>query len=331
MPDHTSAENTSVTLIRTAALLLANLMTVIFYTFFHEFGHILTASIFGGNVTDFSINFFNLSAHAGVTGVYTAFQQSLINISGAGLPLFLWLVYLLVLPQQPPLLAGMVRTFSTIFVLSSLLPWVIIPFLFLSGSAPASDDVTKLLINSGIPPLLEALLAAMIIAAGWVIFFKKIGSPRKELKHLLFSEQNPFKQPATGWLFGSLAAVLTVSALLGTFNSANPSKPPPGFQAGPNVSLSQQDNTDREITSFTFEKPQKISIFILVKDIQTPYLDLALVHPDGTSKVLLHGEAYTASLDRAMIDSIPLQPGKYRIVLNSRKSPGSLSVFWKIN
>ena len=51
-----------------ATLLLVLLITALSYTALHEGGHALAGLSFGGRITDFNVNFFNLGAHVGIDG-----------------------------------------------------------------------------------------------------------------------------------------------------------------------------------------------------------------------------------------------------------------------
>lgn len=53
--------------------------------------------------------------------------------------------------------------FFTVAVAASMIPWVIIPFLYISNNAPAGDDVTKFLDSSKISPLVVSLTAFLLI------------------------------------------------------------------------------------------------------------------------------------------------------------------------
>ena len=59
--------------------------------------------------------------------------------------------------------------------IASLLAWVIIPFVYLQGNAPANDDVTKFLYNfsQNYHPLIVSAIAAVIIGISIVVIIKK--------------------------------------------------------------------------------------------------------------------------------------------------------------
>ena len=70
------------------------------------------------------------------------------------------------------------RMFSYIFSLMpicSLFAWVIIPFVYMQGNAPAGDDVSKFLYNFShdFHPLLVSAAAVLIISAGIILIMKK--------------------------------------------------------------------------------------------------------------------------------------------------------------
>ena len=62
--------------------------------------------------------------------------------------------------------------FTGVVPISSLLAWVIIPFVYLNGTAPPSDDCTKFLMSfSQIANPLFVSAAALVI--GSILFIKK--------------------------------------------------------------------------------------------------------------------------------------------------------------
>lgn len=58
---------------------------------------------------------------------------------------------------------------------ASILAWLIIPVLYIRGTAPINDDVTKFLYNFSYDfhPLLVSAVAAMIIGIGVTLMIKK--------------------------------------------------------------------------------------------------------------------------------------------------------------
>ncbi len=167
-----------------AILLLILLATMLLYTTLHEAGHALVGLAFGGKITDFNVNFFNLSAHVGIDGQFTLPQSAAINVAGASLPLLVWFLVMLLLPKRIGLTLQWTKIVSAMGFLNTLLAWIILPFLFLSNSAPPADDVTHFIENSGFPPLAVAVVALAVYVTGWVVFALRIGDLRTAFKQL---------------------------------------------------------------------------------------------------------------------------------------------------
>ena len=147
-----------------ATLLLVLLITALSYTALHEGGHALAGLSFGGRITDFNVNFFNLGAHVGIDGKFSQSQLAVINVSGVILPFLAWALMMLALPKKDIANLQWIKIISAMGFINSLLAWVILPFLYLAGKAPPSDDVTKFIHNSGLPAL------AVGLSAPWFVY-----------------------------------------------------------------------------------------------------------------------------------------------------------------
>lgn len=161
---------------RSLSLVLAILgMLALFplYIFFHESGHALVALANGATITRFSI----VNAYMSYDGGnFTPAATALLNIAGMLLPVVL---VVLLLPFYNKKATGVFYTVFCFFVFviptASVLAWVLVPLLAATGTAPQSDDATKFIVNSGLPPLLVAagglLLFGLLLAA---LFYKRV-------------------------------------------------------------------------------------------------------------------------------------------------------------
>lgn len=154
-------------------LMLSALIAIPLYIILHEFGHTIVILSAGGKITEFSI----LTAHVSSTGGnYTNLSDLWLNANGALLPVIVSFVYMLLYKRNCQNM--FYRMFSYIFSLMpicSLFAWVIIPFVYMQGNAPAGDDVSKFLYNFShyFHPLLVSAAAVLIIAAGITLLIKK--------------------------------------------------------------------------------------------------------------------------------------------------------------
>jgi hypothetical protein len=63
--------------------------------------------------------------------------------------------------------------FLSMMPVFSILAWVIVPITYLTGCAPAGDDVTQFLDHSGLSPLLVLFAALLLFAACVALALKK--------------------------------------------------------------------------------------------------------------------------------------------------------------
>lgn len=154
-------------------LMLSVLIAIPLYIILHEFGHTIVILSAGGKITEFSI----LTAHVSSTGGnYTNLSDLWLHVNGALLPVIVSFVYVLFYKKSSTNM--FYRMFSYIFSLMpicSLFAWVIIPFVYMQGNAPAGEDVTKFLYNFShdFHPLLVSAAAVLIISAGIILIMKK--------------------------------------------------------------------------------------------------------------------------------------------------------------
>ena len=149
------------------------ILVVVLYILFHETGHLIVMLSAGEVIDDFSI----LSAHvSGHGGEYTFVSDLWLNVNGAVLPLIVSLVYLLFYKKERNnTFYRMFSFFTGLMPISTILAWVIIPFLYLNGTAPLNDDCTKFLMSFSqiANPLFVSAAALVLIVLGSILFIKK--------------------------------------------------------------------------------------------------------------------------------------------------------------
>jgi len=149
------------------------LLSIFLYIILHEGGHMIVMLSAGATITDFSI----LTAHvSGVGGNYTNASDLWLQANGALLPVIVSFIYMLFYKKESRSI--FYHIFSYMFCLipvGSLFAWVIIPFVYMLGNAPAGDDITKFLYNftHDYHPLLVSAVAVLIIAVGIILMIKK--------------------------------------------------------------------------------------------------------------------------------------------------------------
>lgn len=154
--------------------LLLSAGTVLFlYIFLHELGHMIVMLSAGATVTSFGI----LTAHVSAEGGnYSPLSALWLHANGAFLPMAASFVYMLLYRKNCQ--KSFYRIFSFFLALiptASMLAWIILPFLFLLGKAPANDDATKFLyvFSQEFHPLIVSAVSMAIIAISVILICKK--------------------------------------------------------------------------------------------------------------------------------------------------------------
>jgi hypothetical protein len=315
-------------------ILLLILVVVMFsYTTLHEGGHALAALAFGARITDFNVNVFNLGAHMNYDGVLSTPQTAVVNVAGVGLPLLTWSLLLIFLPKRNNWILQWVKIALTMGYLNTLLAWVVLPFLYLSHSAPPSDDVTKFITNSGIPVLAVAVGALGLYALGWLLFSARIGSIRQAFMFLRGDKGSLPPQPK--WKIILISAIILAFfagglALVFQMTSAkDPAAVPPGYKLAAAINLSERAYNAEIVASFTLAKKNDAAVFLRVEGLNTKYIDVSLIPPEGEPLQLLHGEDFTADVSSNQAQ-YRLPAGQSNIVLTCPKSVGLLEVYLRV-
>ena len=192
------------------------LISIVLYTFLHEGGHALVGALSGANISGFSVNFWDLSAHVNLEGTFSPAQTILLNVAGVSLPLLVWSIFVLLTPKRVNPNLQIFKFTSGIIPISSLLAWAVIPILVMLGQSPA-DDSTNFLRNTQIFPPLVSGGALLLMAAGLGLMLRQIGG-RRGLVQRMRAEMQDFWSPAARRtllaLTGVLAAVVLASIAL---------------------------------------------------------------------------------------------------------------------
>jgi hypothetical protein len=309
--------------------LLIALGVALAYTVLHEGGHALAGLAFGGTVREIDVNFFNLGAHVNIDGSFSRYQEAVINVSGAALPFLVWLVLTLALPKEGSPLVLWAKFIASAGTLCSLLAWVVIPFLYIKNDAPAGDDVTRFLANSGLPPLAVAFGALVLFVGGWFLFVRRFPGTRSIWNVIIKNTGKPV--PAWRWVLagGVMLTALIGAGILVTSTLGNGLPPPPKeYNSAANVDLYSRDRHAETIASFDLPKAGDAAIILRISGIDTSFIDVTLVPSQGVSLLLMHGEDFVSTYSETQ-NQYRLPAGDYKIVLTSRKSSGILDVYFR--
>jgi hypothetical protein len=317
-----------------ALLLLFSAVFVLFlYTFLHEGGHALAAVLFGGQISAFSVNFLDFSAHVSFQGEFTTAQRAVVSIAGISLPFLVWLGFMLLVPKRANLALDILKALTAMSVLNTFLVWILAPLLNGFGIFP-SDDSTNFLQISGAPPLLVAALFLLLYTAGWALFLVKIEGLRPLLARLRATTDD-WITPGVTRTLQAMVGIFFLTALsafaLNDFRLSTPSRqttlaPPDGFNLVRSIDLADQSLTDEPLLNLALEQPQAVGIFLRIRNADSDYIDVRLTGAENYDQVLFHAEGYTAGLDNVTFHE-ELEPGEYTLLLTSQQSPGAMEVF----
>jgi hypothetical protein len=317
-----------------ALVIFLLLLTLNLYTLVHESGHALVGLLFGGKINDFSVNFFNLSAHVGIDGAFTPFQQALISVAGVSLPVLLCMLFLRLSLKPDDRILGWFRLLLFMSTVNSLLAWIAIPVLAMSGQT-VSDDSFNFLNITHLPPLLVTGAALVVYLACWFVFLRSMGGVLAVVS--LFRAPLPdLKQAQVQKTIRSLAALAAVTAgltilLTLTFPDRG-FQPPAGYLAAAEIRLSQGPLQDLPVYTFKLDRPASVSIFIGLDRVKGGPVQIRLTGPGGYENVFLDLQDTRADIGKGSVhpQALPLQPGGYEIRATFPPSSGQLRIYVKI-
>jgi hypothetical protein len=323
-------------------VLVLALFLLVIYTFLHEGGHALVGLLFGGTLTEFDLNPLNLSAHVGIEGNFTTFQNCTIAVAGVSFPLLIWGAFVSLAPRRPNMVVESVRLIGSLAVLNTLLVWIVIPILYINGGRPG-DDSTNFLNYSGVPPLVVTDAVLIIYVSGWAFYFRRIGGLRaiRDLIFRLRFRTDEFSAPAAGrallvlMLSGSLVAASSW-ALSAYLTAANPLGLPAGYIQATTINLNEKSYADETIYRFTLDEPATVSLYIVLQDIRSGPLEISLIGPNGYHNTFLKFDANSwadQAIGRAKVHptGMALDNGEYKLHVTAPKGPGQIVVSTKID
>ena len=309
------------------------LWVLLMYTFLHEGGHALVAWLSGGSVHVFDINFFNLGAHVRTSAELNRSGEVLNSLAGMGLPLLVWLSFMLLVPRRASPLLETLKLITSAGVLGSLIPWVVIPLVVASGGGPVSDDAARFLEYSGLNPNWVAAFFAVLIFGLYRLARARI-SNLAALRELILGNQDG---GAFGWqqnrrtyltLLVSAGLVLGLTVLINAVGGGvnrTVAPVPAGYQFVRRVDLSANHGQDEVIAVFTRWLGSG-GILLDLQNVRSEFLEVRLVGDNGFEDTLLHGEDFTSERGRVEYTQ-DLPPGEYRVLLNARRARGGISVY----
>ncbi len=307
------------------------LISTIIYTFTHEGGHALLGWLFGGNITGFSINFIDFSAHVGLDGTFLPWQRALITIAGVSLPVLVCLALLALTAGRKEIIFYYFKTIFALISINAVLAWITIPVLVMFGLTPGDDSYVFLTITR-IPPLKETGGALIVYVACIVIFLRLMGGFAFFVSRFRTATID-LRQPAARKSLISLGAVGAI--ILASAYGLSLSNPPKaftslaGYQQVAGLDLADHALSAQSVYQFSLEVPTSVSLYILLDHIEGAPVNVRLVGPQGYEMVFLDMTDPQTSIGQASVNpqELALDPGDYQVLVTLPACKGTIKLF----
>lgn len=329
------------TIYATGVVLLLALFVLVAYTFLHEGGHAILGLLFGGTITEFSINFLN-RPHTGIEGDFTTIQNCAIAAAGVSLPLLTWAIFVSLAPRRSNMVVDSVRLIASLALLNTLLAWIIIPVLFMGGGRPG-DDSTNFLNYSGVQPLVVTGAALLIYTGGWALYLRRTGGLQavRDLVDRFRFQTGEFSVPAATRMLLVLVGVGSVIAasswgLSAYLSASNPLGLPSGYSHVATLDLGEKAYAGDAVYRFSVDGQATAAFYIVLQDISSGPIDISLVGPNGYRNTFIKfgaGSGGGLAMGRATVHpkDLALEDGEYELQVTVPKSPGRIVVSTKID
>jgi hypothetical protein len=322
------------TLMVVCVLFFIFLLSLTFYTFIHEGGHALLGLLFGGKITSFSINFFDISAHASIDGQFTLWQQALISVAGVSLPILVCMLFLLFSAKRGDIVLYSFKAIFFLVTVNTLLAWMVIPVLAMMGKS-VSDDSFNFLNFTHISPLPVTGVALLVYIFCWVLFFSQMGGAGVLVKRLRsVSIDLALPQARNSLLSLAAVGIVVLAAAIGlTLTLPNATfDVPPGYQQVSELDLSKNSLTNQSIYRFALDAPTRVNLYFLLNNVRGAPVNIRLTGPADYETVFLSMTDPNTMIGRASVSpqTAVLEKGDYEIRVSFPSCMGKVRVYVKM-
>jgi hypothetical protein len=144
------------------------------------------------------------------------------------------------------------------------------------------------------------------------------------MKHRIFNASGKRPYFSIWWVVGLWLLLLATGC-----NGSQGLAVPAGFQPLAAADLAAHAYDAEVLAEFTLTETAVTTLFYTLPNADTPYFDLSLIGPDGSSLTILHSENYRTDENGGGSWEQTLTGGMYQLILTAEPSPGTLSVYWK--
>lgn len=316
-------------------LFLLILLSLAFYTFAHEGGHALLGLLFGGKITNFSINFFDLSAQVGIDGKFSLWQNILISLGGVSMPVLICMGFLLFSSKNGDNLLYYFKTILFLVTVNTLLAWIVIPLLAMTGRA-VRDDSFSFLSYTHISPLVEAGAALLVYIFFWVLFFRQMGGVGFLVNRFRTStiDLNLSESRNTVFSLAAFGSIVLAAALgLSLYLPNHAFDVPPGFRQVAELDLSKNSLSNQSIYRFTLDTPTRVNLVFLLQNVKGAPVNIRLNGPAGYETVFLEMTDPNTKIGQATVtpQAAVLAKGDYEIVVSFPLCMGRVKGYIKMD
>lgn len=310
------------------------LLSATLYTFIHEGGHALLGVLFGGRITSFSINFFDLSAHVGLDGQFSLAQRALISAAGVSLPILVGMLLLLLSAKRDDIILYFFKAIFFMMAVNALLAWMVIPVLAMLGKS-VSDDSSNFLNLTHISPLLETGVAVLVYIFCWVLFFSQMGGAGVVLKRLRSASIDLTLPQTRNSLLSLAAAGIVALAVAFGLELALPNTTfnvPAGYQQVAELDLSKNSLSNQSIYRFTLDTPTRVNLYFLLNNVNGAPVNIRLTGPAGYETVFLSMTDPNTTIGQASVtpQTDVLEKGVYEIRVSFPACMGKVRAYLKM-
>jgi hypothetical protein len=318
-----------------AIIVFILLFSVLLFTFFHESGHAILGLLFGAKITSFSVDFIGMSAHVGLDAAFSPVQQALVSLGGFSLPLILTITFLLCAPLRSNMLVEWLKILSASVSISSLLAWIVLPWIYLTGGRPGDDSITFLMVTGIYPPLVSGAVGLIFTGAA-AIFIKRIEGYKGILARFRAQPADLLTPAARKTLaimviifFVVAAVAVGLGAAYGT-SKANFLLAPADYTSAATIKLSEHKLENETAYSFTLQNPSSVSLFFAMEGLTRGPGKISLKGPDGYENVFFSADEKASGNFTVHPKNLSLEAGAYQVMLTFPQDRGVLKIYQKV-
>lgn len=307
---------------------------ILIYTLVHEGGHAIAALLVGARITAFDVNFVTGSPHVAWEGFVKPAGRAFIAVSGPVFPVIVWLLSLSMLRWHKAVSVRLGLFVASIMMISSLLPQVIIPVLYMLGLELGGEDIVGFIIYSKLHPLVVSGVFSMLVAIMvWLVFklikpFEIVKAPWEKFHSV--GPVSPRHRLMTGAVL--LVIVLIAFPMVGRITSSNRIQPrfPKEYDAKVTRDFSNFANTWTSIYEF---KVDELKVYDMVYSLQASAPTTLRLVTDSPKGIVFTGKDHmvlcqdATSQSFAQFTGFALYPGNYRLEVQTTDKTGKVEVY----